>query len=130
MALLAHFLKKYPLSLLCILVVWVLSLMPVPETPLKEIRYIDKWTHLVMYGGTCAVIWAEYLRSHKKPDKKKLVLLAWLAPALMGGLLEVLQATCTGGCRSGDWVDFVANALGATLTLGGGMLWVWWHAKR
>ena len=65
MALLAHFLKKYPLSLLCILVVWVLSLMPVPETPLKEIRYIDKWTHLVMYGGTCAVIWAEYLRSHK-----------------------------------------------------------------
>lgn len=130
MAFLAHFLKKYPLSVVCIFVVWVLSLMPVPETPLKEVRYIDKWTHLVMYGGTCTIIWLEYLRSHKKISKKKLVLLAWLAPALMGGVLELLQAYCTGGRRSGDWIDFVADTLGATLALGGGMLWVRWHARR
>ena len=52
--------RKYPLSLACILLIWILSLTPFfPETPLDNVDFIDKWTHLVMYGGTsvtCAVI--------------------------------------------------------------------------
>lgn len=34
---------------------------------------------------------------------------------MMSGLIELLQAYCTGGRRSGDWLDFLANATGATL---------------
>jgi len=127
---LRHFLKNYPLSCLCIAVIWVLSLMPIPEVPLRDVRFIDKWTHMVMYGGTCGVIWSEYLRKHSKPNLKKLVLLAWLAPALMSGLLELLQEYCTGGRRGGEWLDFAANTTGATLSLCGGMLWVWFRARR
>ncbi len=127
---LKSYLKTYPLSCLCIVVVWVLSLMPMPETPLDNVSFIDKWTHLVMYGGTSAVIWVEYLWRHKKISRKKLLLLGWLAPVLMGGLLEILQATCTGGRRNGDWMDFVANGAGATLTLCVGTLWVWFRARR
>ena len=49
--------RKYPLSLLCILLIGVLSLAPYfPETPLDDVAFIDKWTHLVMYDGTCATI--------------------------------------------------------------------------
>ena len=33
----------------------------------------------------------------------------------MSGLIEILQATCTGGRRSGDILDFVANSLGVLL---------------
>lgn len=127
---LLRFIKRYPLSCLCIAVVWVLSLAPLQHLPHLHVRFIDKWTHFVMYGGTCGVIWVEYLLRHKKPSLKKLVLLAWLGPALMSGLLELLQEYCTGGRRGGEWLDFAANTTGATLSLCGGMLWVWFRARR
>lgn len=117
------FVRKYPLSLLCVALVWVLSLTPFfPETPLDEVAFIDKWTHLVMYGGTCSVIWWEYLRSHRRMDYEKLFFWAWLMPVLMSGVLELLQEYCTGGHRNGDWLDFAANTLGVTLAVGVGLL--------
>lgn len=110
-----YFIRKYPFSMLCIATVWVLSLVPFfPETPFSHVKFIDKWTHFLMYGGTCSVIWLEYLRNHKVADAEKLFFYAWLAPTLMGGLLELLQAYCT-TTRSGEWLDFAANATGVTL---------------
>ena len=111
-----HFVKKYPLSLFCIALIWVLSLTPIfPHTPLDNVKFIDKWTHFIMYGGTCSVIWWEYLRQHKHLDFEKLFFYAWLCPALMSGLLELLQEYCTFGHRNGDWLDFAANTTGVTL---------------
>jgi len=107
--------RKYPLSCLCIAVIWVLCFCTPPHTPLDNVAFIDKWTHIVMYAGTCSVIWFEYMRGHKAADRKKLFVWAWLAPVLMSGLIEILQAYCTGGRRSGDWLDFAANTTGATL---------------
>ncbi|MBR1412877.1 MAG: VanZ family protein [Prevotella sp.] len=109
------FVRKYPFSLLCILLIWTLSLLPFfPETPLDDVAFIDKWTHLVMYGGTCCVIWWEYLHSHQKANYNRLFLFAWLAPILMSGLLELLQEYCT-TTRSGEWIDLLANTTGVTL---------------
>ena len=111
----AQFVRKYPFSILCVILVWVLSLTPFfPETPFDEVDAIDKWTHLVMYGGTCIVIWAEYLHHHTILDYEKLFFYAWLSPVVMGGILEVLQEYCT-STRNGDWLDFAANSLGVTL---------------
>lgn len=121
--------RRYPFSTAIIIVVWVLSLMPVPETPLDGIKFIDKWTHIVMYGGVSFVVWVEWLRRHSKPRLPRLVLVGWLMPVLMGGLLELIQAYCTGGRRNGDWMDFIANTAGATLILCVGTLWVWCRAK-
>ena len=117
-----YLLRNYPLSLLCIALIWYLSLVIiVPETPLDGVAFIDKWTHLVMYGGTCSVIWIEYLRCHAAPNWWKLLLFAWLGPVLMGGLIELLQAHCTTN-RSGEWLDFWADSLGVTLAVGVGLL--------
>jgi VanZ family protein len=108
--------RKYPLSVLCIVAIWILSLIPVfPETPLDGVAFIDKWTHLVMYGGTVTVIWWEYSRRHKVYDFRKLFVWGWLMPILMSGVLELLQEYCTGGRRNGDWLDFAANSVGATI---------------
>lgn len=41
--------------------------------------------------------------------------MAWLAPVLMSGAIELLQEYCTYGRRSGDWLDLAANAAGVTL---------------
>ena len=117
------FIRKYPVSILLFIIIWILSLTPFfPETPLDDVKFIDKWTHLVMYGGTCSVLWIEYMRSHKTTGSAvKLFLLAWLAPILMSGLLELLQAYAT-TTRSGEWLDFAANSLGVTLGAAVGLL--------
>lgn len=113
---------NYPLSTGVVLVIWVLCLIPIPDTPLNQISLIDKWTHFVMYGGLCTVIWIEYACRHAKWDKVRLLVWAFAMPWLMGGLVEVVQATCTGGRRSGDWADFLADGIGVVLGQVTGML--------
>lgn len=128
-----HFVSRYPLSILCVVLIWILSLMPFfPETPFDQVEFIDKWTHLVMYGGTCSVIWWEYLRNHQILDGEKLFFYAWLCPVLMSGLLELLQEYCTFGHRNGDWLDFAANTMGVTLgaLIGLLMYQLWFKRKR
>lgn len=111
-----HFIKKYPYSVVCIIMIWILSLVPFfPETPLDNVRFIDKWVHIIMYGGTFTVLWIEYSRKHHQADYEKLFFWAWLAPIIMSGILELLQEYCTGGHRNGDWLDLAANATGVTI---------------
>ena len=123
MSYIAYFLKRYPLSLLCIALIWYLSIWfnPPEEMELPSINFLDKWTHLVMYGGTCSVIWFEYLRHHRMLDVKKLFVWAWLLPTIMGGVIELVQAYCT-TTRSGEWLDWLADAVGVTLAIGVGLL--------
>lgn len=111
----ANYLKRYPLSHLTTAIVIILSLAPIPEMPkLPDVKLLDKWVHFVMYGGTCLVIWWEYLRQHTTIDRKHVAVGSILLPALMGGALELMQAYLT-TCRSGDWLDFVANCIGVLL---------------
>jgi VanZ family protein len=93
-----------------------------PETPLDDVKFIDKWVHIVMYGGTCTVIWLEYLFRHKHHDSVKLFRWAWLAPVIMSGVLELLQEYCTFGRRNGDWLDLAANTTGCTLAAAIGII--------
>lgn len=107
--------KHYPLSFICLVVIWILSLMPIfPETGLENVPFIDKWTHFVMYGGFTVILWIEYTRRHKIIKTHSLLYLL-LFPLLTGGLLELLQAYCTFGMRSGEWLDFAADAVGVLL---------------
>ena len=110
-----NILKSYPLSVLSVVVIWVLCLIPIPETPLSDISMIDKWTHFVLYGGLCAIVWAEYGRQHTRPLNKQAWIFTLLLPVIMGGLIEIVQATCTGGTRSGDIMDWVADNIGVVL---------------
>ena len=124
-----HFIVKYPLSCLCVAAIWVLCFCTPPHTPLDQVAFMDKWTHLVMCGGTCSVMWIEYLRCHRRPSLKRLFVFDWLAPVLMSGVIELLQAYCTGGRRSGDWYDFAANTTGAVIGAIVGLTF-WSYLKR
>ncbi len=131
MTFLLQFVKKYPLSCLCIASIWYLSIwFRPPKLPeLENVAFLDKWTHFVMYGGTCSVIWWEYLRSHAKPDALRLLLLAWLAPIVMSGAIELVQEYCT-ATRAGEWLDLAANATGCTLGALIGMIMCKKHLAR
>ena len=130
-----HLLKSYPVTSFYILTIWILCFASIPQTPLDNVTLIDKWVHTAMYLGTFGTLWLGYIRrpKHKSDigggfryeiDKGKLFLLAWLAPVMMSGLIEILQATCTGGRRSGEWLDFAANSIGVTLAAIGGIIWM------
>lgn len=107
--------KNYPVSVMYIIIIWVVCLIDVPETPLDDVRFIDKWTHIAMYFVLCMVIRLEALRQGRK-QQLRIIIGAWLLPLLMGGAVELAQAYCTNGHRSGDWMDFLANATGCTLS--------------
>lgn len=110
--------RKYPFTLALVAVIWVLCLMPIPENPLSHVSMIDKWTHLVMYGGTCSVMWWEHLRHSKKearkPNLRALFWFALVGMIILGGLVELGQAYCT-TTRSGEWLDFFADTVGVLL---------------
>ncbi len=107
--------RKYPISTVFIAIVWFLSLVPFfPETPLDGVPFIDKWTHLFMYGSMCLAIWGEYWWKHRQPDYKRLFVWAWVMPIVMSGALELIQEYAT-ATRQGEWNDLTANATGVTI---------------
>ena len=107
--------KHYPFSCILIAAIWYLSLLfNAPETPLDNVLLIDKWVHIVMYGGTFTVLWIEYIRRHQQPNYRKLAIWAFVAPIIMSGILELLQEYCT-ETRQGEWLDLLANSIGVAL---------------
>lgn len=117
--------RRYPITFLLALAIVLLSLLPIPDVRMTvEVPLVDKWTHMVMYGVLTLMIWLEYIRAHRQMRGLRLLLLAFLAPIAMGGALELMQVYLT-TCRSGEWLDFVANSIGAVVGAGCGLLASW-----
>lgn len=109
---LSGIIKKYPLSCVILIVIWVLCFIDVPDTPLNNVRLIDKWTHVVMYFVLGLSLGFESTKKYRKASGVGLAVRVFVFPVVMGGLIEILQANCTGGRRSGDWLDFMADVIG------------------
>ena len=91
----------------------VLSVIPVPEdTSLSDVPLIDKWAHMLMYAGLTFAMWVDHVVIIKRPLTSRFLLLMFIAPTILGGLLELVQAYCTTH-RSGDWFDLLADAIGS-----------------
>jgi VanZ family protein len=129
MKLLIKTVKNFPLSSLLIVAIWTICIIPIPETPLSHVSMADKWTHMVMYFVLTMCVGFEMVRN-KQTSTKQLLLYAWLMPIIMGGLIELVQANCTGGRRSGEWLDFYADAFGSTIAFLIGILLVRCRARR
>jgi len=109
------YLRRYPIALLLTASIVLLSLLPIPDIKMPvDVPLADKWTHMVMYGVLTLAIWVEYRRAHRKSNAWRLLVFAFLAPVAMGGILELMQAYLT-TCRSGEWLDFVANTIGVCI---------------
>lgn len=123
-----NFLQNYPLTLLTLVAIFYLSFFTPPKIPeLENVRFIDKWTHMVMYGGLTAVVLYEHFKLHGLQGFKlktvpadtlhwpHISVIAFWLPSVLGGVIEVMQEHCTDHRRSGEWLDFVADSLGALL---------------
>ena len=129
MSIIQYILTKYPFSCIIVIGTWILCFMTIPETSLSSVRFIDKWTHSLIYLVLGISISLEYLRNTKQPSPKFIIVWVWLMPIIMGGLIEVLQSYCTNGNRSGEWLDFFTDAIGSTIAVLIGILLVRYRAK-
>ena len=109
---LTKWIRRHPISVILILVIWYLSLFTPPKPELANVRVIDKWAHLLMYGSLAFVLWMEDWRVRKASPSMPRALALYIGPVAMSGLIELAQAYCTTD-RSGDWLDLAANAIGA-----------------
>lgn len=109
-----HYIKKYPVSLVFILLVIYLSFFKPPSVPeVALFPHADKIVHFGMYFVMSALLWWEFRRSHKKRTGMWHAWVgAFLCPVLFSGIVELLQEYCT-TYRGGDWLDFLANTTGA-----------------
>lgn len=101
--------RYYPLTFVAVVATAIVCLIPIAEPPLGDVPFMDKWTHMVLFGGIASVTLFELAM-----NRRLQTVLRWVAPtlaALYGGLIEVLQGSCT-TTRSGDWYDFLADAFG------------------
>ena len=121
--------RKYPVSLVLIAAIWTVCLIPIPETPLNDVPMMDKWTHFVMFGVLSLCIISEYVYRHRKPKGWNVALVGMLLPFAMGGMIELAQAYCTGGNRSGDIMDWLADGIGVLIGAAIGSLLVYYRAR-
>ena len=121
--------RKYPVSLFLIAAIWTGCLIPIPETPLSDVPMMDKWTHFVMFGVLSLCIISEYVYRHRKPKGWDVALVGMLLPFAMGGMIELAQAYCTGGNRSGDVMDWLADGIGVLIGAAIGSLLVYYRAR-
>lgn len=102
---------KYKYSLIVGLAIVILSLIPIPEVkPLEDVPFVDKWTHLVMYGALAFAMWVDGMK--KTRNLWFFVFLTIALPAMLGGILEVVQPFVHRSC---EILDFIADSVGALL---------------
>lgn len=110
-------LRVYPLSILVLLVLMYLSFMKTDGVSLPVFPNMDKIVHFCMYFGLSSVFWLEWIRAHagKNAFTLKGVTYCFVLPLLVGVGTELVQGFLV-EYRSGDWLDFVANACGVVLS--------------
>ena len=109
--------KEYIWTTLVTVGIVVLSTIPIPENPpLEDVPLIDKWVHMVMYGGLVFVMWIDHAVRNKRTFSWAARIIMVLYAIALGGAMELVQAYLT-TCRSGDWIDFEADAIGVVLAM-------------
>lgn len=91
-------------------IVFLLCVWPSDELPKSNIPLIDKWTHLILFGGF-NFLWLLATRAKRR---KQTILISVLS-IFYGGILELLQSVFPSLGRSGDWLDAIADAIGVVL---------------
>lgn len=108
-----NFLISFTPALFFVLLITILSAIPGDRIDLPPIWNIDKYLHMLVYFVQCASIALGYRFYYGKDlPMNKMISVSLLLSIAMGGLLEIFQEHLFVN-RSGDYLDFLANSLGA-----------------
>ena len=98
------------LAILWTLLIFVGCFTPGKELPKVDVPFIDKWVHLVLFGGF-TLLW---LCANPSRQFRRLAGLFLIAMAL-GAAIELLQGLLSFLGRSMEFMDAVADSVGAIL---------------
>lgn len=110
-----HLLKRILIHLpvaTMVVAIGVLSLWENPTLPDSLRTWSDKTLHTLMYSVLGAVAMVAPYKHHRRRITHYVAV--WIGCVAYGGLLEILQATCT-QTRTGDWADVLANMVGSSI---------------
>jgi len=108
-----NLLKKFWLSALVILIIFVLCFVNTASLPAAPVRNFDKVVHVIMFLGLSGVIFFDNTRYLRDPiSKMRIFWSTFVFPIALGGFIEIMQADLT-TYRSGDWFDFLYDIVGA-----------------
>jgi len=92
-------------------------MMDTQPLPKVHIHDFDKFVHLVMFLTISGVIFFESTSYFKKKISTwKVVNISFVFPIIYGGLVEIAQEYLS-YTRTGDWMDFWFNVIGASFGL-------------
>jgi VanZ family protein len=96
---------------------------PLPAAPITD---FDKLVHLIMFMGLSGAVFFDnthYLK--QRISSQRIFGGSFLFPTLFSGAIEIMQEYFT-TTRSGDWMDFLFDGIGAFL----GILVCWLINRR
>ncbi len=110
-----RFLISFSPAILLAIIFTILSAVPGDSIPLPPIWNADKYAHLAVYFiQTFSIILGYRLYYPNNYRKTRYLVKAVFYAITMGGLIEILQEHLFTN-RSGDYLDFLANCLGAII---------------
>ena len=98
------------LAVLWTIVILGLCFLPGNEIPDVRIPLADKWVHFIIFG-----CWAWLVLMARARASRKTLIIAAIAAALFGWLVEVLQGQLSFLGRTQDNMDALADAVGGVL---------------
>lgn len=105
---------------------WIGSIIDVPQWLSDN---FDKIVHYMYYLILALAAGSDFYRQRTDYGTKKMYMWTLLYPALLGGLIEIMQEYLT-VTRSGDYLDLLADILGAVTGYFIGKLLVPRYVKR
>ena len=112
------FFKKYWLSILVLLIIFILCFMNTAPLPAPPINDFDKWVHVLMFLGLSGVIFFDNTRYLRFPISKRRILGgSFFLPSILAGLIEIMQEYIA-PTRFGDWFDFYFGVIGTIFGMG------------
>ena len=94
--------RRHKIFLLYVALIVVAFLVPVPNTPVSESRYVDKVVHFGIFLGFALLFYV---------DRQWRVAWTFMISVAFAGVIELVQSTLP--YRGGDWLDFAAGSAGA-----------------
>lgn len=102
-------------TIVCGIIILILSAMPGKGIPNIQIPSIDKVVHLFMYFGLGLALIHDFVNYSKiHLNQIQIILLSFVCVVAFGGFLEILQRIPFIN-RSSDFFDFLADATGAII---------------
>ena len=101
------------LAILWTLLIFIGCFTPGADLPKVDVPLIDKWTHLILFGGFT------FLWLCSRPVVTRSSLIGWFLIATgLGAFIEVMQGILTFLGRSMEFMDGVADSIGGALGIG------------